>query len=116
MCKQYKPQVVVVQECWQRENKVINLNGFVGITKSSVDDNSAGGVSIYINNSCLFSDIKLYTDLRVVAVRVSAKKTLTVCNTSKNVNLSDLVHSVYSFQPLLSSLAILMLTLPLWVI
>ena len=45
-CKQYKPRVVVVQECQLRKNKVIKLNVFVGITKSSVDDNSTGGVSI----------------------------------------------------------------------
>ena len=43
-----KPQVVAVQECQLRENKVINSNGSVAMTKSSPDDNSTGGVSIYI--------------------------------------------------------------------
>ena len=49
---------------------------------------------MYINKSVLFSEIKLDTDLQAVAVRVSAKKTLTVCNIclppSLEVNFSDL--------------------------
>ena len=58
-----------------RENKVINSNGSVGKTKCSPDDYSTGGVSIYIKKlykkSCLFSEIKLDTDLQAVAVSVS---------------------------------------------
>ena len=80
LCKQYKPQVVAVQECQLRENKVINLNGSVAMTKSSPYDNSTG-VSIYIKKkSYLFSEIKLDTDLQAVPVRVTVKKPLTVCN------------------------------------
>ena len=33
-----------------KKNKVINLNGLVGITNNSVDDNSTGGVSIMLTN------------------------------------------------------------------
>ena len=55
LCNQYTSQVVAVQESQLRKNKAIKLNGFVGITKSSVDDNSTGGVSMYVNKSCLFS-------------------------------------------------------------
>ena len=57
-----------MQEC--------NLTGFSSITKSSPGDNATGGVSLYINKSVLFSEIKLDTDLQAVAVRVSVKKTL----------------------------------------
>ena len=46
LCKQYNPQVVALSQL--RENKVINSNGSVAMTKSSPDDNSTGGVSIYI--------------------------------------------------------------------
>ena len=53
---------------------------------------------LYINKSVLFSEIKLYTDLQAVAVRVSAKKTLSVCNIylppSLDVNFSDLEHLI----------------------
>ena len=80
LCNQYNPQVVAVQECQLRRNKIINLTGFSGITKSSPGDNATGGVTLYINKSVLFSEIKLDTDPQAVAVRVSAKKTLTVCN------------------------------------
>ena len=66
LCKQYKPLVVAVQEWQLWKNKVINLNGFVGITKSSVDDNSTGDVSIYVNKFCLFSEIKLDADCRLL--------------------------------------------------
>ena len=79
------------------KRKNINLNGFSGITKSSPGDNATGGVTLYINKSVLFSEIELDTDLQAVAVRVSAKKTLTVCNIypppSLGVNLSDLENS-----------------------
>ena len=71
LCKQYKPQVVAVQDCQLRENKVIHSNGSVAMTKSSPYDNSTGGVSIYIKKSYLFSEIKLDTDLQAVAVSVS---------------------------------------------
>ena len=70
-----------MQECHLRKDKVINLLFFFsGITKSSLGDNATGGVTLYINKSVLFSEIELDTDLQAIAVRVSAKKTLTVCN------------------------------------
>ena len=94
LCNQYNPQVVALQECQLQKDKIINLTGFSGITKSSPGDNATGGVTLYINKSVLFSEIKLDTDLQAVAVRVSAKKTLTVCNVhhppSLDVNFSDL--------------------------
>ena len=53
---------------------------------------------LFINKSVLFSETELDTDLRAVAVRVSVKKTLTVCNIylppSLNVNFSDLEHLI----------------------
>ena len=79
-------------------DKIIHLNGFSGITKSSPGDNATGGATLYINKSVLFSEIKLDTDLQAVAVRVSAKKTLTVCNIylppSLEVNFLDLEHLI----------------------
>ena len=67
----------------------------------------------YVNKSFPFSEIKLDTDMLAVMVRVSAKKTLTVCNVylppSLDVNFSDLEH-LNSFLLLLSSLETLMLT------
>ncbi|WP_419587472.1 endonuclease/exonuclease/phosphatase family protein, partial [Thiolapillus sp.] len=96
LCNQYNPQIVAVQECQLRKDKIINLTGFSGITKSSPGDNATGGVTLYIHKSVLFSEIKLDTDLQAVAVRVSAKKTLTVCNIylppSLDVNFSALEH------------------------
>ena len=113
LCNQYNPQVVAVQECQLRKGKIISLTGFFGITKSSPGDNATGGVALYVNKSVLFSEIKLYTALQAVAVRVSAKKTLTVCIVylppSLDVNFSDLEH-LNSFLLLLSSLETLMLT------
>ena len=72
-CRQYSSQIGAVQEWQLRENKVINLNGFSGITKSS-PGNGATGVSMYKHKSFLFSEIKPDTDLQAVAVSVSAKK------------------------------------------
>ena len=87
-----------MQGCQLRKDKIINLTRFSCITKSSSGDNATGGVTLYINKSVLFSEIKLNTDLQAVAVRVSARKTLTVCNiylpTSLEVNLSDLEHLI----------------------
>ena len=62
------------------KDKIVNLTGFSGITKCSPGDNATGGVTLHINRSVLFSEIKLDTDLQAVAVRVLAKKTVTVCN------------------------------------
>ena len=78
LCNQYNPQIVAVQECQLRKDQIINLTGFSGLTKSSPGDNATGAVTLYVNKSVLFSEIKLDTDLQAVAVRVSAKKTLTV--------------------------------------
>ena len=64
LCNQYNPQVVAVS----------------GITKSSPGDNVTGGITLRINKSVLLSEIELDTDLQAVAVKVSAKKTVTVCN------------------------------------
>ena len=90
-----------MQECQLQKDKIISLTGFSGITKSSPGDNATGGVSLYINKSVLFSEIKLDTDLKAVAVRVSAKKTLTVCNVylppSLDINFSDLEHLIQQF-------------------
>ena len=98
MCERYKPQIAAVQECQLRGHKVINLNGFFGITKSAIEDNSTGRVSIYIKTNlvCL---VKLNQRLICrLSLSVSAKKTLTVCNVylppSQDVNLSDLEHLV----------------------
>uniref|UniRef100_UPI003AF5CEEA endonuclease/exonuclease/phosphatase family protein n=1 Tax=Thiolapillus sp. TaxID=2017437 RepID=UPI003AF5CEEA len=57
LCNQYNPQIVAVQECQLRKDKIINLTGFSGITKSSPGDNATGGVTLYINKSVLFSEI-----------------------------------------------------------
>ena len=75
LCNQYNPQIVAVRECQLRKDKIINLTGFSGVTKSSSGDNATGGVTLYIHKSVLFSEIKLDTDLQAVAVRVSGKKT-----------------------------------------
>ena len=87
-----------MQKCQLRKDKIIKLTGFSGITKSSPGDNATGGVTLYIDKSVLFSEIKLDTDLQAVAVRVSAKKTVTVCNVylppSLDVNFSDLEHLI----------------------
>ena len=77
LCNQYNPQVVALQECQLWKDEIISLTGFSGITKSSPGDNATGGVTLYINKSVLFSEIQLDTDLQAVAVRVSAKKTVT---------------------------------------
>ena len=98
LCNQYNPRIVAVQECQLQKNKIINLTGFSGLTKSSPGDKATGGVTLYVNKSVLFSEIKLDTDLQAVAVRVSAKKTLTVCKVylppSLNINFSDLEHLI----------------------
>ena len=52
---QYNPQIVAVQECQLRKDKIISLTGFSGITKSSPGDNATGDVTLYINKSVLFS-------------------------------------------------------------
>ena len=71
LCNQYNPQIVALQERQLRKDKIINLTGFSGITKSSPGDNATGGITLYINKSVLFSEIKLDTDLQAVAVSVS---------------------------------------------
>ena len=85
-----------MQECQLRKDKIINLTGFPGITKSSPGDNATRGVTLCINKSVLFSKIELDTDLQAVAVRELAKKTLTVryvyLPPSLDVNFSDLEH------------------------
>ena len=81
LCNQYNPQVVVVQKCQLRKEKIINLTGFSGITKSSPGDNATGGVTLYMNKSILFSEIELDTDLQAVAVYLPP---------SLDVNFSDL--------------------------
>ena len=73
LCNQYNPQVAAVQECQLRKDKIINLTGFSGITKNSHGDTATGGVTLYINKSFLFSEIKHDTDLQAVMVKVSAK-------------------------------------------
>ena len=57
LCNQYNPQVVAVLECQLRKDKIINLAGFSGITKSSPRDNATGGVTLYINKSVLFNEM-----------------------------------------------------------
>ena len=71
LCNQYYPQIVAVQECQLQKDKIINLTGFSGLTKSSPVDNATGGITSYINKSVLFSEIKLDTDLQAVGVSVS---------------------------------------------
>ena len=66
-------------ECQLRENKVIDLNVFIDITRTSPGDTSTERVSLYINKSCLFSEINLTLICRL-SLSVSAKKTETVCN------------------------------------
>ena len=48
LCNQYNPQIVAVQECQLRKDKIINLTGFSGLTKSSPGDNATGGVTLYV--------------------------------------------------------------------
>ena len=71
LCYQYNPQIVALQERQLRKDKITNLTGFSGLTKSSPVDNATGGITSYINKSVLFSEIKLDTDLQAVAVSVS---------------------------------------------
>ena len=71
LCYQYNPQIVALQERQLRKDKITNLTVFSGITKSSPGDNATGGITLYINKSVLFSEIKLDTDLQAVAVSVS---------------------------------------------
>ena len=71
LCYQYNPQIVALQERQLRKDKITNLTVFSGITKSSPGDNATGGITLYINKSVLFSEIKLDTDLQAVGVSVS---------------------------------------------
>ena len=48
LCNQYNPQIVAVQECRLRKDKIINLTGFSGKTKSSPGDNATLGVTLHI--------------------------------------------------------------------
>ena len=63
LCNQYNPHIVAVQKCQLRNDKIINLTGFSGLSKSSPGDNATGDVTLYVNKSVLFSEIKLDTDL-----------------------------------------------------
>ena len=47
LCNQYNPQVVALQESQLRKDRIINLTGFSGITKSSPGDNSTGDVTLH---------------------------------------------------------------------
>ena len=75
LCNQYNTQIVAVQECQLQKDKIITLNGFSGRTKSSPGENATGGVTLHINKSFLFCEIKCDSHLQAVVVRVSAKKT-----------------------------------------
>ena len=75
-----------------------NLSVFSGITKSSPGDNATGVVTLYVNKSDLFNEIELDTNLQAVTVRVSAKRTWTLCCVylppSLDINFSDLEHLI----------------------
>ena len=107
-----------MQECQLQKDKIINLTGFSGLTKSSPGDNATGGVTLYVNKSVLSSEIKLDTDLQAVEVRVSAKKTLTVCNIylppSLDINLSDLEHLIQQLPAPFDLIGDLNAHSPLW--
>ena len=87
-----------MQECQLQKDKFINLAVFFWYNKKFTWRHATGGVTLYVNKFVLFSEIELDTDLQSIAVRMSAKKTLTVCNLylplSLDVNLSDLEHLI----------------------
>ena len=87
-----------MQECQVQKDKFINLAVFFWYNKKFTWRHATGGVTLYVNKFVLFSEIELDTDLQAVAVRVPAKKTLTVCYVyrppSLDVNFSDLEHLI----------------------
>ena len=49
VCNQYNPRIVAVQERQVGKDKIIDLNGFSGLTKRSHGENATGGVTLYID-------------------------------------------------------------------
>ena len=80
LLKHYNPSVVALQETLTPATKELYINNFSCLSSPAAGDSNKRGVSLYIKNSVLFDRIPIYSDLEVVAARISLNKSMSVCS------------------------------------
>ena len=77
-----QPSVVSLQETFLKENKTINFKGYSSFHSfaSEINGTPHGGSAILVNSSVPHTKLNLYTSLQAVAIRVTCRKTITVCS------------------------------------
>ena len=77
----YNPLAVCLQETFLKNTDNITVRGFNLYHKCQETENRvSGGVSILVNENIPQSIVTLNTNLQVVAVKVTAHKTITLCS------------------------------------
>ena len=81
LLNKYCPIAICLQETNFINNKVGSLKNYTTYYKNRIDAGRAsGGVAIYVNSNYHSEEIIINTNLEVVAVKVSIKNPLTICN------------------------------------
>ena len=88
------PAVICLQETFLSKNKNITFKHFSGYHHSALEVNGVvhGGSSILVRSPTPHSQLTLNTCLQAVAIRVTLKKTITVCSLylPPSFNITDL--------------------------
>jgi len=76
-----QPCVISLQETFLKENKTITFKGYSSFHSfaSKINGTPHGGSAILVNSSVPHAQLNLHTSLQAVAIRVTCRKTITVC-------------------------------------
>jgi len=76
------PSVICLQETFLKENKIIAFKGYSSFHSFASEINGIphGCSAILVNSSVPHTQLTLHTCLQAVTIRVTCRKTITVCS------------------------------------
>lgn len=95
LVNKFSPIALCNQETNFSNNKTVHLNNYTNYIKNrNHAGRASGGVAIFVNNQFSSEEILITTNLEVVAVKITAKSKVTICNiyipNSRDFNSTDI--------------------------
>ena len=81
LISQHRPTIVALQETRLRMEASCSISGYNVVRREGhINNNSHGGVAIFIHSQTPFRRISLDTDIQAVAIQTHLHRLITICN------------------------------------
>jgi exonuclease III len=74
-------QIICLQETNFKDNYTVHLKNYVGYSKNRrIADRASGGITIYSKSNIPTKELKINSNLEILAVSIQHNETFTLCN------------------------------------